>query len=776
MPVSGERSILISDPLPHQRGRDTTPVDPLPHPRTSFVGRTDELQQLTDLLTRADLRLLTVTGPGGIGKSRLAHRVMETVQNAFADGTGLIPLAHVLDPELVVPAAAAALEIAEAPGQPLHERVQAVLRSQHRLLVLDNAEHLRETVTDLVSSLVSTCPRVTFLVTSQVRLGLSGEQVFPLAPLNPAIARALFVARAQAVVPAFAVTPESTSIIDAICARLDRLPLAIELAAARVNVLPLPALLARLDRRLDLLTGGPRDAPDRQRTMRNTIAWSHDLLSEPEQVLFRRLGVFVGGFTLEAADAVAEAGMDALAGVSILVASSLVTPLEGVGDEPRFMLLETIREHALERLIASGEEPGTRERHARYLVALAEQGWDASSGAAFHIWMQRLRSETGNFRLALEWTLEHAPATAVQLAGALSECWVTNFPLAEGRGWVTRSLEAAPDAPLRHRARALLAAGWIAQDQGDLEYAEAVMTESVALARTVDDGALLMLGEMFLGQVAMDRGDLDQARARLSEARTRAIASVPPWPLEAAIATQGLGRAALAAGDLATAVALLEEALARHQAASGPLGVSFGQLYLGQALLVRGQRSRALDLLRKALSGLLPIESPGPVGTALEGVASAVLTRQPAAAARLLGAAAAMRDHVGRVRDRLDEALYGQMEPTVRATLGDAAFTAAWEAGTQLSGAQILAEVDALIQTITDDADAASPLNTTHGLTPRETEVLHLLAEGKSNRAIADSLFLSERTVEHHVQHILAKLGLESRTAAATYAVRHGLA
>jgi non-specific serine/threonine protein kinase len=205
-------------------------------------------------------------------------------------------------------------------------------------------------------------------------------------------------------------------------------------------------------------------------------------------------------------------------------------------------------------------------------------------------------------------------------------------------------------------------------------------------------------------------------------------------------------------------------------------GVAFGQLYLGQALLVRGQRTRALELLRKALSDLLAIESPRPVGTALEGVASAVLTQQPATAARLLGAAAAMRDHVGGVRDRLDEALYGQMEQTVRATLGDAASTAAWEAGTQLSGAQILAEVDALIQTITDDADAASPLNTTHGLTPRETEVLRLLAEGRSNRAIADALFLSERTVEHHVQHILAKLGLESRTAAATYAVRHGLA
>jgi predicted ATPase/DNA-binding CsgD family transcriptional regulator len=700
---------------------------------------------------------------------------METVQETFADGAVFIPLASIREPALVPPTVAQALEISEAPEHDPLVRVQTVLHSQHRLLVFDNAEHLLEAVAPLVAQLLATCPQVTVLVTSRVRLGLSDEQVVPLATLDQEASRALFASRAHAVVPAFAVTTENAPVIDAICTRLDRLPLAIELAAARTAVLPPPALLARLDRRLDLLTGGPRDAPERQRTMRAAIAWSHDLLTEPEQVLYRRLGVFVDGFTLEAVQAVMDDGTDVLAGVSALVAASLVIPAEVVGGEPRFAMLETIREHALEHLAASGEDEATRWRHARYLVALADQGWDAwdaMDGAVFAPWLHRLRAEIGNVRLALAWMLQHEPATAVQLAGALMDCWIAYLLRAEGRAWITRALQAAPDAPARYRARALLAAGWMALDQGDLESAEVVLTEAVTLARDMIDGEMLMISaEGFLGQVALDRGDLGRAQALLSEARTRAASSNPPRPLEVAIATMNLGRVFLVAGELSTAQDLLEEALAQHQSASAPVGVAFGQLYLGQLRLAQGHAARAVAHFQTALTGFVVTGYYSPVESILEGAARAVVRRQPVLATQLLGAAAVLRQQDGRVRDRLDDALYAQTREAAQTILGDAGFTAAWEAGKQLTWDEVLAEMDRLVAPL-EKLDAPA----THGLTPRELDVLRLVASGHSNRMIADALSISERTVENHVLHILAKLDLDSRTAAATWAVRNGLA
>jgi predicted ATPase len=280
---------------------------------------------------------------------------MESVSDTAHDGGVWVCLASIRDPELVLPTIAQALDVPDVTGQSLLRQVGAALAERRLLLVLDNLEHLLNPTAPLLAALLTTCPGLTVLATSRARLEISGERVMPLPPLDPETARTLFVQRAQAADPGFNITTENAPVIAAICDRLDRLPLAIELAAARVNVLPLPALLARLDHRLDLLTGGPRDAPDRQRDMRAAISWSHDLLSEPEQVVFRRLGVFVGGFTLDAAEVVADEDANVLASVSALVASSLVTPVEGARDEPRFTMFETIREYALEQLIASGE-------------------------------------------------------------------------------------------------------------------------------------------------------------------------------------------------------------------------------------------------------------------------------------------------------------------------------------------------------------------------------------------------------------------------------------
>jgi len=346
-------------------------------PWTSFIGREHELAQVIQLLDHPEVRLLTLTGPGGVGKTRLAVQVAAEVRGTFVHGTVIVPLAAVGDPKLIIPTLIQALGVPEVPGEPLLKRLQALLVERRLLLILDNIEQLVDAAAPVVAQLLGTCPDLTVLATSRVRLGVAGEQVLPLGTLRLEAARQLFQERAGAQGPRLALTEETPSVIDAICEKLDRLPLAIELAAARAAVLPPRALLARLEHRLSLLTGGPRDAPARQRTMRDTIGWSYDLLDSEAQRLFRRLRVFVGGFALETAAAVAGDGADVLNGLTRLVTASLVSPTAGAGDEPRFVMLETIREYALEQLGTSGEEGEVRHAHLRQLTDMAELLWTA---------------------------------------------------------------------------------------------------------------------------------------------------------------------------------------------------------------------------------------------------------------------------------------------------------------------------------------------------------------------------------------------------------------
>ncbi|HYI25092.1 MAG TPA: AAA family ATPase, partial [Thermomicrobiales bacterium] len=405
----------------------------LPAPLTSFIGREQELGAVVALLGCPEVRLLTLTGPGGIGKTRLALRVIDTVGDASAGGAVVVSLAPVRDPALVLPAMAQALNVPEVAGTSLPGRIQASLAERRLLLLLDNTEHLLDAVAPLVADLLATCPELTVLATSRVRLNVSGERVVPVAPLDPETARGLFAQRAEAVDSAFAITSETSPVIDAICSRLDRLPLAIELAAARVNMFPPLALLARLEHRLDLLTGGPRDAPDRQRDMRAAIAWSHDLLPEPEQVLFRRLGVFVGGFTLDAAAAVGGPGTDALAGVTALDASSLLQMSPGWNGEPRFTMLETIREYALERLDESGDEPAARRRFATWSSNLAA-GLDTARFTPEEFdTLDKLEWDIANFREALHWYDRSGDrASMLRMAGSLGPLWATHGHGREG--------------------------------------------------------------------------------------------------------------------------------------------------------------------------------------------------------------------------------------------------------------------------------------------------------------------------------------------------------
>lgn len=485
-------------------GRRTGRTCNLPTPSTPLVGRDAERAAVAARLRHADVRLLTLTGAGGVGKTRLALAVAGDLLERFEDGVFFLDLSPTADPDLVPSMIARVLEVGEAGRRPLIERLVEHLGERSLLLVLDNAEQVLGAA-PLVAGLLAACPRLKVLVTSRAALRLSGEHEHPVPPLQlpdptdppdpESLARceavALFVQRARAARPEFEITPANAPSVAELCARLDGLPLAIELAAARVKVLSPPALLARLGRRLCLLTGGARDLPARQQALRNTMDWCYDLLAPAEQVLFARLAVFVGGCTLEAAEAVAgagdEAAPDVLDGLALLVDQSLLRQVEGPDGEPRFTMLETVREYAAERLEAGGDADVWRRRHADYYLALAEQAAPELVGPRQGAWLDRLEREHDNLRAALSWALERDEQTlGLRLVAALGHFWRVRGHLNEGQGWFERLLSRWPDAPAHARAEALSAAGNLAHardDYGRAAYHEA----SRSLRRALED-------------------------------------------------------------------------------------------------------------------------------------------------------------------------------------------------------------------------------------------------------------------------------------------------
>ena len=806
----------------------------LPVPLTRLVGREREVAAAAALLLDGELRLLTLTGPGGVGKTRLALQVAAEAGDRFADGVCFVPLAAVTHRALVVPAIAQAFGVRAAGNVPLLEALVRFLRGRDLLLVLDNFEHVAAAA-PAVAGLLARCPRLRALVTSRMHLLVEGEQEFSVPPLaypDPSALRspspsdvagcaavALFVARARAVNPGFALTEGNAAAVAEVCARLDGLPLAIELAAARSKVLSPQALLARLSKRLTLLTAGGYDRPARQQTLRDTIGWSYDLLAPEDQALFRRLAVCVGGFGLELAEAVAgeergkvqgPSGADASAsvtpnheafpssildGLQRLVDHSLVRPedgppsADGAGTEPRFAMLETIREYGLDRLEASGEAPEARRRHAAWCLALGEEAWAALSlRTNTDLAFGRFAGELGNIRAALSW-LDETGSTVecLELVGGLTWLWYYWDHWREGRALLERALARAVDAPAAVRARALFGAALLSHYLGDDERTDALAEESLDLCRQLGDPRGVASALFILGVAAEDRGDYARAVPFFEEARE--LFDRIGEAYNAVLTTYHLGIVAYGRGDAAEATALLEEALAHWRETDDARGKGAALSYLG---FVAGNGSDEARAVACFAEGLALCDRPtaqqalnfGLLGLGIG--ALAVSSGQPERATRLFGATAALTEPVGFRFALPERATYERAVQAARAVLGDQAFAAAWTAGEAMSSEQAVAEAAYLLAacaaTGTRAAPAAAAIPTTalvpgvgFGLTARELEVLRLLARGLSNPQIADALSISRKTASHHVESILAKLGVESRAAAAGHAVRHGL-
>ncbi|HEY7124183.1 MAG TPA: tetratricopeptide repeat protein [Ktedonobacterales bacterium] len=596
----------------------------LPTPLTSLVGREQEVAAVCALLQQPEVRLVTLTGTGGIGKTRLGLEVSAQLLTTFPAGVCFVPLASVSHSEQVLPTIVHLLDLVQQQSGHQHEldqeHLRAFLRDKQFLLVLDNFEQVIEASPQL-TDLLASCPQLKLLVTSRAVLHVQGEHEFAVPPLAvpkrthlPAVevlaqyaAVNLFLQRAQAIKPDFARTKANLQAIATICVHLDGLPLAIELAAARIKLLPPPVLLQRLTHPLDVLTAGTRDVPLRQQTLRNTLAWSYNLLEEWEQQLFRQLAVFVGGCTLEAIEAVHRAITNkegpVLDGVASLIDKSLLLSLEHEGEEPRLRMLATIREYGLELLSATQERAIAHQAHAHYYLALAEQATPEYGGARQALWLDRLEREHDNLRAALQWSLEQvetrgdeaSSSLALRLSIALRRFWLVHAHVIEGRDFMEQALAASTDAPPSLRAQALLAAANLVIAASDYARAEALSQEALTLCRHLGDQAGVAFSLHLLGSTLWVRGNLAAGRPLVEEslALFRELGDLD----QTAWALSQLGMIESSRGEYDKACALFEESLALHRKMKHQRGIAFSVTHLAQALFASQSTQATVDTL-----------------------------------------------------------------------------------------------------------------------------------------------------------------------------------
>ncbi len=849
---------------------------PLPEPLTSFVGREREREAVARLVQPGGVRLLTLTGPGGVGKTRLALRVARDVATGFADGVVFVPLAALEDPAMVLGAVIQGLGLRVGGDVAPLESLRVALRRARLLLVLDNMEQVIGAGPE-VAAVLAACPEVTVLVTSRVPLHVSGEHEFAVPPLSlrretrdvrreddgsahdsrlashVSDAVELFVLRAREVRPEFVLRADNLAAVEEVCQRLDGLPLAIELAAARSKVLAPTALLTRLNHGMEILSGGPRDQPARLQTLRAAIAWSYDLLTVEEQRLFRCLGVFAGGFTLEAAEAVGERegqglrpegdspdGLRHVRGTALravgekdgggkaarrqdgkdealsptgpqprpplhgdspvpvkasalspsssvldlvgaLVDSSLLRTEDGGDGESRFAMLETIRVFAVEQLEQSGEERAARERHAAYFLTLAEDAepW-LYGGPAQAGWIRRLDPEHDNLRAAIRWIdsddRTDSEEFGLRLAGALAWFWYVRGHLREGSGYVDRMLAKHNGDPTPARLQGLLGLGLMVHRLGNEARAIAVLDEAMPLAMELGETFKEALALGLRGVVAEDLGNYADAAPLFD----RALTLIPPDPAlphasVSALALMHRGVVAWGQGDLDVAVSSWNQGLELHRAIGDAWGAAIEQGYLGLVTVERGDYTAAAKMQRQGLEALWAAGAREEAVWSLMGIAVHLFRRGDApGAARLFGAAESLRDAIGITPRYPERDLFERTVAELRAGVSRDAvlIEAAWAEGSGLAPGVAVSEALAALAAVDGRTPDKAHRSASGLLSPRELEVMSLLVQGKSDREIADALFISRRTAQGHVAKIFEKLGVSTRTAAATVALR----
>ena len=715
----------------------------LPSQLTPFIGREREVEEVMHRLLHPDVRLLTLTGPGGVGKTRLGLEVARRALERFDEGVCFVALAPVTEPNLVPSAIAQALGVRRGTGQSMAEALEQHLRERQQLLLLDNFERLLDAGASL-TRLLGACPRLKVLVTSRVVLRLRGEHRYemPAMALPPAGYRPavevdryegihLFAERARAARSDFEVTADNTPAVIELCRRLDGLPLAIELAAARVGLLPPEAILARLGNSLALLTDGARDLPDRQRTLRATLDWSYDLLDLEERSLFAHLAVFVGGWTLDAAEAVCDVGdgAEVLRHLSALSYKSLVRQTNA-HDEPRFTMLETVREYALERLEEGGEGEGTRRRHAGVFLRLAEEEVRASRGPLQRVWLDRLEAEHDNLRAALEWSLTFQSDTelGLQLTGALSHFWYVREHHNESRVWLERALKIGGGAAAR--ARVLVSAGRLAWFQGEFARVNSLVEESLTLYRQLGDDAGAAFALLVLGRTAVSQGELGRGETLLAESLRLFRQQGNRWGIARAFIVLGdknlferaveraesrfrtgleiardledaegvalsllyLGRAAHLRGDDAHASTLLEESLTVFEGSNDTRGVAEVLLEMGRIAHARANDKQALALCRRSLDRSRKLDNKTQIAFCLTLAGEILVPRDAARAASLFGAAEALLRSLDAPLDPTGTLGYDGELANVHARLGGEAFAKAWQRGKTMTLGQAMDE------------------------------------------------------------------------------------
>jgi predicted ATPase/DNA-binding XRE family transcriptional regulator len=619
-------------------------------PLTRLIGREMEVARIVDLLLKADARLISLVGPGGVGKTRLALEVCGLIRNAFEDGVCFVPLGDIRDARLVLPAIATTLK-ARSAGDRLTSAVAAHLRGKHLLLVLDTFEHVLETAPD-IAEIIILSPSVRLLATSRSPLRIRGEQQFTVSPLSSGAAFTLFAERAQAV--SDSQLPEvSRPVVQEICERVQGVPLAIELAAARARHLPPTEILSHLKRRFSILTGGPVDLPARQQTMAATVAWSYDLLGSTERRLLEALSVFAGGWSLESGVAVCgqEAnGGELLETLSRLVDSSLVLRQDRGGDAPRYRMLDVVREYAAHRLRERVEETGIGElqrRHAEHFLALAEAAEPHLTTSGHSAWIQRLATEVDNLRVALNWVVTSRDAAMAQrFTAALWMFWRTAGAFSEGRAWLEQALRMDPEGHAGQRARALWGAGWLAYQQGDFAATAAYGAELLESAQAAGDRVGVRNGLTLLGQARLAKSDHAAAAGYFDEALKVATELGADW----LVATSLLNRSMVAIhiGEAAQARVMLNKAREIYEGLGDDRFIARATLQLSYLALLEGNLREARDRTMGALEVVAGLDDHWAVAEQLQGLTAIHASAgEPELAARLAGAAESIWESIG---------------------------------------------------------------------------------------------------------------------------------